>query len=341
MKGTIPGEVEIAGPKVQNDSCPYCHQHQIIRYGWRGDDQIFYCRPCRKKFTKKPLKNKGYSSQVIMSAISSYNLGSTLEAAAKIANKQFKVTVSKSSVHSWIGEFSDICTYQKLRPTVMKKYCDNANHTNRTNCEKVHFDKILYEYHFHHSGLIYNYVYHAPKLEMLCHPYPSLIRYLKDMHKRCPSDVFEEGERCSQVRLDVRMKKEGFYNQACRLAGLALTACKKKTQRHSIVERFMLINDSSTIACEVPVWFWDKCLGSGVSGHIDMVQMRNGRLYVLDYKPGAAKENEAKVASQLYLYALGLSFRTGIPLELMRCAWFDEYEYYEFNPIEAKVNVTK
>jgi transposase-like protein len=326
-KGTISGDGGITGLK---DSCPYCHQHQIIRYGWRGSDQIFYCRPCRKKFTKKPLKNKGYSSQVIMSAISSYNLGSTLEAAAKIANKQFKVTVSKSSVHSWIGEFSDICTYQKLRPTVMKKYCD------KTNC-----DKILYEYHFHHSGLIYNYVYHAPKLEMLCHPYSSLIRYLKDLHKRCPSDVFEEGERCSQVRLDVSMKKEGFYNQACRLAGLALTACKKKTQRHSIVERFMLINDSSTIACEVPVWFWDKCLGSGVSGHIDIVQMRNSRLYVLDYKPGAAKENEAKVASQLYLYALGLSFRTGIPLELMRCAWFDEHEYYEFNPIEAKVKVTK
>jgi hypothetical protein len=137
------------------------------------------------------------------------------------------------------------------------------------------------------------------------------------------------------------MKKEGLYNQACMLAALALTACTNKTQRHSFVERFMLINDSSTIACEVPVWFWEKNLDSGVCGHIDILQMRRGRLYVLDYKPAAGAENETKVASQLYHYASGLSFRTSIPLKMFRCAWFDENAYYEFNPIETKVKRTK
>ncbi|HEX9910891.1 MAG TPA: hypothetical protein VGA86_08400 [Desulfatiglandales bacterium] len=35
--------------------------------------------------------------------------------------------------------------------------------------------------------------------------------------------------------------------------------------------------------------------------------------------------------SQLYWYASGLSFRTGIPLGLFRRAWFDENGYYEFD----------
>ena len=79
----------------------------------------------------------------------------------------------------------------------------------------------------------------------------------------------------------------------------------------------------------------------GVSGHIDILQIRQGRIYILDFKPNAAQENEQRVVSQLYLYALGLSFRTGIPLRMFRCAWFDEKVYYEFDPAEAKVETKK
>ena len=57
----------------------------------------------------------------------------------------------------------------------------------------------------------------------------------------------------------------------------------------------------------------------------------------MDFKPGAKRENEQKVASQLFLYASGLSFRTRLPLDKFRCAWFDDSVYYEFSPKEAKV----
>ena len=53
---------------------------------------------------------------------------------------------------------------------------------------------------------------------------------------------------------------------------------------------------------------------------------------MMDFKPNASKENEQKVASQIYLYASGLSFRSSIPLKEFRCAWFDDSVYYEFNP---------
>jgi len=72
----------------------------------------------------------------------------------------------------------------------------------------------------------------------------------------------------------------------------------------------MLINDSTTIACEVPVWFWEKNLNAGIFGHIDVLQVRFGLIYVMDYKPGAIHENVQKVASQLLFYSSGLSFRT-------------------------------
>ena len=99
----------------------------------------------------------------------------------------------------------------------------------------------------------------------------------------------------------------------------------------------MLINDSSTVACEVPVWLWEKNLDLGIAGHIDLLQVRNGFIFVLDFKPGAGKENWQKVTSQLYFYASGLSFRARIPLHRFKCGWFDEKVYYEFNPKQARV----
>ena len=40
-----------------------------------------------------------------------------------------------------------------------------------------------------------------------------------------------------------------------------------------------------------------------ITGHIDLVQIRNGQVHILDYKPNAAKE---KPIEQLTLYALAL-----------------------------------
>jgi len=80
-------------------------------------------------------------------------------------------------------------------------------------------------------------------------------------------------------------------------------------------------------------------MDAGITGHIDMVQVRNDLVYILDYKPDAAKDKKAPW--QLYHYACALSFRTKVPLTAMRCAWFDEESYYEYNPSEANVTPIK
>jgi len=69
-----------------------------------------------------------------------------------------------------------------------------------------------------------------------------------------------------------------------------------------------------------------------LTGHIDIVQVRNGQIHLLDYKPKAKKE---KPIEQLTWYALDLSRLTGLRLYEFKCAWFDETDYFEFYPLHV------
>ena len=69
-----------------------------------------------------------------------------------------------------------------------------------------------------------------------------------------------------------------------------------------------------------------------LSHHIDIVQIRNGKIHIVDYQPGARKE---KPIVQLMVYALALSRRTGLRLFDFSCSWFDHDHYYEFFPLHV------
>jgi ATP-dependent exoDNAse (exonuclease V) beta subunit len=69
-----------------------------------------------------------------------------------------------------------------------------------------------------------------------------------------------------------------------------------------------------------------------LTGHIDVLQVRNGRVHILDYKPGAVHE---RPIAQLMVYALALSRRTGLRLYDFVCTWFDDQHYYEFYPLHV------
>ena len=68
------------------------------------------------------------------------------------------------------------------------------------------------------------------------------------------------------------------------------------------------------------------------AGHIDVLRVEDGAIWVWDYKPNASLEKYA--ATQVFFYALMLSKRTGIPLEKFRCGYFDSYNCYMFKPEE-------
>ena len=110
----------------------------------------------------------------------------------------------------------------------------------------------------------------------------------------------------------------------------------------------MLINDSTTIAVEVPIYLtnWDagyyrnqkgfifplSNYKTPITGHIDILQIRNGLIHILDYKPEADKTQPIE---QLTIYALALSRKLNLPLYYFKCAWFDEGNYFEFFPLHA------
>lgn len=310
--------------------CPNCRSSNIIKKGTRetklGFRQLYYCNDCQKGFVDSKLAHKTYGPKVITNTISYYNLGNTLEESAKLTNRRFKVKISKSSVSQWLKEFRSICTYYKIRPEVLKN-----------------FGQVIFTKTFEHNDLAYNFKYHQPKLELLCKNsgFLPLIEYIKSFEKGCPKFFNDIANRSSQTQIEVKIKKVKRYNNACRLADLAVKSCNANSQRHSAVESFMLVNDSSTVACEIPVWLWEKNLDLGVSGHIDILQIRSNKIYILDFKPDAFRENDERVASQLFWYASGLSFRTSIPLRDFACAWFDERVYYEFSPGQARVRFLK
>jgi transposase-like protein len=312
----------------KNIRCSKCKGNNIIKKGKRktkfGVEQIYYCKDCRKIFVQRWFKNKTYNAKVIVETINLYHLGFTLDETAKTINKRFKVHVTKSSIHRWIKEYYSICTYHNLRNAMMKQYGND----------------IIVSKDFEYNGLAYNFKYHKGKLACLGKSFPDLVSYLKRFESGCP-DFFDSIEkRCSKMQINVNIEKTEGNNPNSRLASLALSSCLARNERHSVIERFMLINDDATIAVEVPIWLWEKNLDLSIAGHIDLIQIKDNLVYIVDYKPDAAREKDERVASQLFLYASGLSFRTSIPFDNIRCAWFDDRNYFEFEPKKAKVKYT-
>ena len=67
-----------------------------------------------------------------------------------------------------------------------------------------------------------------------------------------------------------------------------------------------------------------------ITGHIDFLQVRNGAIHLLDYKPDARTN---KPIAQLTIYAIALTrLAPGITLSDIRCAWFNENCFNEFSP---------
>jgi hypothetical protein len=66
-----------------------------------------------------------------------------------------------------------------------------------------------------------------------------------------------------------------------------------------------------------------------VTGHIDFLQVRNGAIHLLDYKPDTTTN---KPFAQLTIHALALSYLTDIPLLDFKCALFNEHQYCEVFP---------
>ncbi len=191
-------------------------------------------------------------------------------------------------------------------------------------------------------GWYYFYRVHLRKTEELTQPFPALYDYLHKMFDECPHEHFECEPRSSKLRFPIGSTELTHIDnhELATLSALGLEANKDRYKsNHSKVQLFMLENDATTIAIEVPLWLhaeelegYEKIFDctTPLSGHIDAVRIENGKIWIWDYKPNAKKEKYA--TTQVFFYAYMLSKRTGIPLEHFRCGYFDWENTYVFDP---------
>lgn len=250
--------------------------------------------------------------------MTSYNLGRTLEETRAHVAKQFRVKVPPSTLHAWIGQFASVCTFTRFR----KRYSLSP-------------DDVIQSKTFDHKQE-YRFAFHRFKANVLSkRQFPQLRRYLWHILEHCPNELFQrsDGARASDGNLPhLRMTLVRKETNAQALAKFGLLLAKRSKDRHPAIQNFMLVNDSATIAVEVPIYLHpreapDLDLTGALTGHIDIVQVRGRRVWILDYKPDAKREKFAKY--QIYLYARALSVRTGIPLRRFALAYFDDKDYFE------------
>lgn len=324
--------------------CPYCSAREIVKRGTRQKKfervQLYRCEACARTFSAGSVKGKTIPLRVIFDGLSYYNLGYSPEASVRFLKLKYGLSIDASSVSRWIEEFKDLCRYSRMRPYALRRWSPG----------QVMISATLYH------RQVYTFRYHPAKLELLLEedfknePLYRLKEFLDNVSVECPHQYFREGVRASEVKAKFDMErvmireKQNFAN---RLAGLALQAVQNNKERHEVLERFMLANDSVTVAIEVPVYFTPEdlehmktvlgftiplTLEKTLTGHIDVVQVRNGAVHILDYKPAARKEQPV---NQLTFYALALSRLTGLKLYNFKCAWFDERSYHEFFPLHV------
>ncbi len=369
------------------ETCPYCESKNFVKRGVRRNKhqavQLYLCKnlpDCGRTFTAQDVKGKHFPLNVVIEAMSYYNLGFTFEESCAIIGKKFGVNPGPATLSAWVEEYKGLCRYERMRPYAVKIYKPK--------------DTVEVVTMAHRQ--LYRFRYHRAKTALMLEEFGNrnlrrLKEYLDAVSSETPHQYFQDGERMSEVRskfdtADMIVKSK--TNFANRLAAFVLQAVSENKARHEALQRFFLANDSVTVATEVPVYIRREDvehmenilqfkitdrpdadiaglkavpdgtsgtsaqrkgnLGTGtvqfkgrkqaeqlpklLTGHIDLVQIRNGQVHILDYKPNAAKERPIE---QLTWYALALSRLTGLRLFEFTCAWFDEKDYYQFFPLHV------
>ncbi len=325
--------------------------------------QRYKCSSCNKYFSDKQLKHKTYNSKIILNSISIYNLGNTLEQTKSTIARKFKTSVPITTIQSWIKEYSGICTFARLRKEAIQLYKPEE----MIFSQKLQHNQV-YNFQLHKAKL------KLASKELTSQKFALLKAYLEKIPtQEFPHHIFQpkpdkpelnELARSSQLKFQTLnfIKKEKHArkqvsgtnfvgNQANQLAKLALNLTTTNKQRHETIQNFMLTNDSAAIAAEIPVYLTNddikyfKSRGfvinfeyhqTPITGHIDLLQIRNGLIHILDYKPDAhLKQVQEQAIQQLTIYALALASRTKLDLASFKCAFFDENNYFEFFPLHA------
>jgi len=195
---------------------------------------------------------------------------------------------------------------------------------------------------FSHKPVFYRYRLALDKIQ---HLPAKLESYLQLLFTDCPNHLFKKSEfrasarTCDDFKAEVSIEHR-IKHDVIQLAEESKSFNQFKT-KHENLQKYFLLNDTCTVACEVPLWLEAGELKDYVeffhtsdvlTGHIDILRYeKDGKIGIWDYKPKAIIEIDASL--QVSLYALMLSLRTGICLKNFICGYFDETDAFLVDPV--------
>jgi len=364
MSRSPPDHPSASPPIKPPDRCPHCNSAKIFRKGSRAKKlenvPLYYCRACYRRFTPGPraLRGKTYPVGEILEALTAYNRGYSLEEVSRRLSSRYGHDISPSTISRWLSTHAGITTYRRLRARGLGLFAPPQ------------IIRIIKLYH----AQVYEFGYHRAKLAFLRQGtlddrragdtrFAPLADFLERVPRICPHELFkrDDGPRASALSHDFlildRLVVTEKTNTATDAAAVIIPSVGSNRDRHPKLQRYMLANDSVTIAVEIPIWLGEDDVaaleekyritlvpkepidpanaGGGhkprfITGHIDFLQVRNGAIHILDYKPDARTN---KPFAQLTIYALALTrLVPGLKLFDIKCAWFNENCYNEFFP---------
>ena len=351
-------------PVKPPERCPYCGSPKIATKGRRLKKletvSVYHCRTCDRRFTPGPraLRNKTYPLGEILEALTAYNQGHSLEDTARRLSSRHGHAINPATISRWLSAHPGLTTYRRMRERGRRLFSP---------------PQLIRTIKLYHSQ-VYEFGYHRGKLSFLRDStlderragdtkFAPLADFLENVSRTCPHDLFrrDDGARASKLPRDFlsldRLMVIEKQNTATDTAALIIPGVGSNRDRHPKLQRFMLANDSVTIAVEIPIWLTENDIAAleekyrvtivpreptdparpaaghkprHITGHIDFLQVRNGAIHILDYKPDARTN---KPIAQLTIYALALTrLVPGLRLFDIKCAWFNETCYNEFLP---------
>ena len=330
--------------------CPYCFSTDFVKAGFRKKKfekiQLFYCKHCKRKFTPLVTKSKTYPISIILKSLILYNQFLEPEEIAERIKQEYGLKINPATISNWAKEYQNFTPFQRMREYLKEKL----------KRKEIDLRDMVVEQKLFHKQ-IFDFKYHRWKTEILLqedfknYKLKAIKDYLELIVAECPHQIFRESNlRASEFKNVFNLDEVRFAkkkNRANEMANFVMQAIANNKTRHLWLEDFVLFCDSTTIATEVPVLLEKDDVdhfqtmlnfnvplnlkeGEVITGHIDILQLRNGAIHILDFKPNV---NRAKPIHQLTLYALALSRLTGLRLYNFKCAWFNHEDYFEFFPL--------
>jgi len=234
------------------EACPYCQAKDFVKRGVRKNRyqlvQLYLCRnpECGRTFTAQEIKGRHFPLNFIIEGLNYYNLGFTLEQSCSLLYQKFKVRPDTDTLFNWYQKYRPFCPFERMRPYALKMY------------KPEEMTEVVTMAH----RQLYRFRYHRAKIRLLLEEYGNryfrpLKEYLDNVSSETPHQYFQQGERMSEIRskfdkADMLVRAKNNY--ANKLASFVLQAVKSNKDRHESLQRFMLANDSCTVATEVPVY---------------------------------------------------------------------------------------